>query len=75
MKSDSEDPLRKREQFAVSLRKKKKQKIISNKRSRLVPLGAFRGVAQEQNQEMEVLNAVKEVSSLLSPEQEALDIN
>jgi hypothetical protein len=35
MKSLCDDPLKKREQFAISLRKKKKQEIIASKRKRL----------------------------------------
>ena len=35
-KNVSEDPMRKREEFAVSLRKKKKQTILANKRMKLI---------------------------------------
>ena len=34
--SNTDDPMRKREEFAVSLRKKKKQTIIANKRMKMM---------------------------------------
>ena len=43
-----EDPLRKREQFAVSLRKKKTQSIIKNKRRRMLESRA-NGIAHGQS--------------------------
>lgn len=38
IESSSDDPLRKREQFAVSLRKQKKTEIIKQKRSALLAM-------------------------------------
>ena len=59
-----EDPLRKREQFAVSLRKKKKQDIIEHKRKRLFPV-----IAPYVQKSESLDEAIAAIQSLLTHEQ------
>ena len=79
MKVQVEDPLRKREAFAVSLRKKKRQSIIESKRKRLRPFcQIFDATMAPQSQPMTEIEekkmidqAVEHVQTLLTPDQNA----
>ena len=49
MKAQVHDVLKKREDFAISLRKKKKQEIIKNRRKRLMMSGALMPYASDKD--------------------------
>ena len=70
--TNTEDPMRKREEFAVSLRKKKKQTIIANKRMKMMmarpSAGTESNIAENQmdGEVADIEKAITAINSLLT---------
>ena len=69
-----EDPLRRREQFAISLRRNKKQDIIAKKRQKLLPMLGLQQNQSDQSRIERIEESVQVMNNILTPQQAELDV-